>query len=343
MTPPPPRAQAGAGSDEGRGQALPCRRLARCGLGFTEVGFGGAVIGNLGVETTEHEAAETLSAAWAGGVRYLDTAPHYGLGLSERRIGAWLAAAGLGRPRPLLSTKVGRLLEPVAGTPIGRDEEGFAVPAAYRRVRDYSADGVRRSLEASLARLGVDRVDVVLVHDPDDFWDAASTQAVPALIRLREEGVVGAVGVGMNQTAMLTRFVRETDIDVVMPAGRFTLLDDTALRELLPAALRRGVGVLAAGVFNSGLLACDEPRPDAHFDYRPAPAHLLRRARRLAAVCREHGSTLPAAALHYVLRHPAVLTAVLGMRTPSEARRNAALHAAAPPPSLWEALHAEGV
>jgi len=229
------------------------------------------------------------------------------------------------------------------GRPAGPDEEGFAVPAAYRRIRDYSADGVRRSLEASLARLGVDRVDIVLVHDPDDFWDAASRQAVPALVRMREEGVVGAVGVGMNHADMLTRFVRETDVDLVMLAGRFTLLDDTGLRVLLPEALRRGVGVLAAGVFNSGLLACDEPQPHAHFDYRPAPAHLLRRARLLAASCREHGSTLPAAAMHYVLRHPAVMSAVLGMRSPSEARRNVALYAAPPPPSLWEALRAEGV
>jgi D-threo-aldose 1-dehydrogenase len=310
---------------------------------FTELGFGGAVVGNLGGETTAREAEGALSAAWAGGVRYVDTAPHYGLGLSEHRIGSWLADRGPARPRPLLSTKVGRLLEPVAGSTVGQDEEGFAVPATHRRVRDYSADGVRRSLEASLARLGMDRVDIVLVHDPDDFWDAASKQAVPALARLREEGVIGAVGVGMNQADMLTRFVRETDIDLVMLAGRFTLLDDTGLRALLPEALRRGVGVLAAGVFNSGLLACDEPRPGAHFDYRPAPGHLVRRTRLLAARCREHGSTLPAAALHYVLRHPAVLTAVLGMRTSSEVRRNVALHAAPQPPSLWEALRAEGV
>jgi D-threo-aldose 1-dehydrogenase len=142
-------------------------------MDFTEVGFGAAVIGNLGGETTAREAEGALSAAWAGGVRYVDTAPHYGLGLSERRIGSWLADRGPGRPRPLVSTKVGRLLEPVAGLPVGQDKQGFAVPAAYRRVRDYSADGVRRSLDASLARLGVDRVDIVLVHDPDDRSGAA--------------------------------------------------------------------------------------------------------------------------------------------------------------------------
>jgi len=323
--------------------ALPGRHVARCGMTFTEVGFGGAAIGNLAVATTERDAADALSAAWAGGVRYVDTAPHYGLGLSEHRIGSWLANGRPGRSRPLLSTKVGRLLEPVADAPTGRDAEGFAVRATHRRVRDYSADGVRRSLEASLVRLGVDRIDIALVHDPDDFWEEASTQALPALVRMREEGIVGAVGVGMNQADMLTRFVRETDVDLVMPAGRCTLLDPSGLKDLLPEALRRGVGVLAAGVFNSGLLACDEPQAHAHFDYRPAPPHLVQRARRLAALCREHGSTLPAAAMHYVLRHPAVVSAVLGMRSPSEARRNLALYADPPPPSLWGALRAEGV
>ena len=323
--------------------ALPGRHVARCGMTFTEVGFGGAAIGNLAVATTERDAADALSAAWAGGVRYVDTAPHYGLGLSEHRIGSWLANRGPGRSRPLLSTKVGRLLEPVADAPTGRDAEGFAVRATHRRVRDYSADGVRRSLEASLVRLGVDRIDIALVHDPDDFWEEASTQALPALVRMREEGIVGAVGVGMNQADMLIRFVRETDVDLVMPAGRCTLLDPSGLKDLLPEALRRGVGVLAAGVFNSGLLACDEPQAHAHFDYRPAPPHLMQRARRLAALCREHGSTLPAAAMHYVLRHPAVVSAVLGMRSPSEARRNLALYADPPPPSLWGALCAEGV
>jgi D-threo-aldose 1-dehydrogenase len=313
-------------------------------LTLTELGFGAAALGNLATETSPQDAHDALRAAWDGGIRYLDTAPHYGLGLSERRIGAWLAATRASRTEdPVLSTKVGRRLEPVPGTVHGPDDEGFAVAATHRRVRDYTADGVRRSLEASLERLGVDRVDVVLVHDPDDFWDQASTQAVPALVKLREEGVIGAVGVGMNQAGMLTRFVRETDIDVVMLAGRFTLLDGAGLGELLPEAARRGVGVLAAGVFNSGLLARDEPSASAHFDYRPVSAPMLRRARRLAGICREHGTTLPTAALHYVLRHPAVITAVLGMRSPAEVRRNLAIHEVPPPLQLWPALAAEGV
>ena len=160
-------------------RALPGRHVARCGMTFTEVGFGGAVIGNLAVETTERDAADALAAAWAGGVRYVDTAPHYGLGLSERRIGSWLANRGTGRSRPLLSTKVGRLLEPVADAHPGRDPEGFAVRATHRRIRDYSADGVRRSLEASLVRLGVDRIDIALVHDPDDFGRRPARRRCP--------------------------------------------------------------------------------------------------------------------------------------------------------------------
>jgi D-threo-aldose 1-dehydrogenase len=319
------------------------RALIGRDLTLPGIGFGGAVLGNLATETSDHDAHAALNAAWDGGIGYIDTAPHYGLGLSERRIGAWLGATRDSRSgAPVLSTKVGRLLEPVPGGARGWDDEGFAVPATHRRVRDYTADGVRRSLEASLERLGVDRVDVVLVHDPDDFWDEASRQAVPALVKLRDEGVVTAVGVGMNQAEMLTRFVRETDVDLVMLAGRFTLLDDTGLRDLLPEAERRGIGVLAAGVFNSGLLARDEPSATAHFDYRPVTAPVLARARRLAAICREHGTTLPAAALHYVLRHPAVITAVLGMGTSSEVRRNLAIRDVPPPPALWPALAAEG-
>ncbi|HET9517225.1 MAG TPA: aldo/keto reductase [Actinoplanes sp.] len=320
------------------------REHDRCDLSFTELGFGGAELGNLATEMSDEQAWQALSAAWDAGIRYVDTAPHYGLGLSERRIGAWLAATRSSRQEPaVLSTKVGRALVPIGGAATGRDDEGFAVPATHRRVRDYSADGVRRSLEGSLERLGVDRIDVALVHDPEDHWQQASREAVPALVRLRDEGMIRAVGVGMNQAEMLTRFVRETDVDVVMLAGRLTLLDHTGLRELLPTAHRRGVGVLSAGVFNSGVLASEVPRHGATFDYRPAPAHLLQRARRFAAICREHGTTLPTAALHYALRHPAVLSAVIGMRSAAEAKQNFASYAAPPPASLWAALAAEGV
>jgi D-threo-aldose 1-dehydrogenase len=214
---------------------LPLRPLGRSGVQVTELSFGGAAIGNLFTEVSEADARAAVDAAWDGGIRTFDTAPHYGLGLSERRLGAALRD----RPREqyVISTKVGRLLEPgPASGPAGPDQAGFAVPADVIRRLDFSADGVRRSLAASLRRLGLDHVDIALIHDPDDHGEQALREAYPALERLRAEGVVRAIGVGMNQAAMLTRFVRETDVDVVLVAGRYTLLDRSAAGGLLPAA-----------------------------------------------------------------------------------------------------------
>lgn len=297
-------------------------------------GFGGAPIGNLYEAVDDEQAHATIEAAWAHGVRLFDTAPHYGLGLSERRLGSVLA----GRSGYLLSTKVGRLLRPAAGG--GRDEQGFDVPAEYERVWDFSRDGVRASLEESLTRLGLPRVDVALIHDPDDHVEQALEQACPALAELRDQGVVQAIGVGMNQWQVPLRFVRETGIDVVMLAGRYTLLDQSGL-PLLDACLERGVRVLAAGVFNSGLLAT--PRPSGTFDYRPAPAPVVERARRIAAVCERHGVSLPQAAMAFPLRHPAVASIVLGARAPEEVRANAALWRQPVPDELWRELEAEGL
>ncbi len=295
---------------------------------LTRLGFGGAPVGDLYEPMSDADAAATVDAAWGVGIRYLDTAPHYGAGTSERRIGAAMAA----RPRPewVISTKVGRILVADGGPGV-------------RRVFDYTRDGVLRSLEESLVRLGLDRVDIVFVHDPDDHWETASREAVPALCRLRDEGVVGAVGVGMNQSAMLTRFVEQTDVDLVMCAGRYSLLQQPALEDLLPAAERHGVDVVAAGVFNSGLLAQPDVPDGARYDYVAAPEDVLDRARSIAAVCREHGSTLPAAALHFVLGHPAVTSAVLGMGSPAEALDDAALLEHSPPPELWADLVARGL
>jgi len=232
--------------------------LGSSGVPVSGLGFGAAVIGNLFTEVTDEQAHEAVTAAWQRGIRYFDTAPHYGLGLSERRLGEALSA--FPRAEFTVSTKVGRRLEP--STHGGDDlANGFAVPATRRRVWDFSADGVRRTLEASLERLGLDRVDVVYLHDPDDHADEAFREGYPALEKLRSEGVVGAIGAGMNQAGMLTRFVRETDVDVVLCAGRYTLLDQSALTELLPAAVERGVSVVIGGAFNSGLLA--DPRPGA--------------------------------------------------------------------------------
>ncbi|MEU4746825.1 aldo/keto reductase, partial [Actinosynnema sp. NPDC023658] len=241
--------------------------------------LGGSTLGNLYRPMTDEQAHELVDAAWAAGVRHFDTAPHYGLGLSERRLGAALA----GRPREefTVSTKVGRLLVPDPDGGGRPDPDGFAVPATHRRVWDFSADGVRRSLEESLGRLGLDRVDVVYLHDPDDHWDQAATEGLPALLRLRDTGVVRSVGVGMNQWRMPARFVRETDVDVVMLAGRYTLLEQPAAAEFLPLCVERGVDVAVAGVFNSGLLARHDVPDSATYDYGPAPAELLARARRI--------------------------------------------------------------
>ena len=222
------------------------------GLPLTSVGVGGAQFGNLFRETTDDETAAAIDAAWERGIRYFDTAPHYGLGLSERRMGAALRS----RPRDeyVLSTKAGRLL---VDNPEGEgqlDDDGFIVPATTKRVWDFSRDGVRRSIHESLERLGVDRIDIAYLHDPDAHWDAASTTGIEALRELRDEGVIGAIGVGMNQAEMPAAFIRECDIDVVMLAGRYTLLDRTAERELLPLAVEHDVAIVAAGVYNSGLL-----------------------------------------------------------------------------------------
>ncbi|MFC4628149.1 aldo/keto reductase [Promicromonospora alba] len=306
------------------------------GIRLTTLGLGAAPAGNLYQAMTDEDAHATFEAAWATGIRYFDTAPHYGLGLSERRLGAFLRT----RPRDelVVSTKVGRLLVPSPETAHRKDPDIFEVPAATRRVWDFSRDGVLRSLEASLERTGLDRVDVVYLHDPDEHWEQAAHEALPALVELRDQGVVGAVGAGMNQSAMLTRFVRETDVDVVMCAGRFTLLEQAALADLLPAAAERGVAVVAAAAYNSGILAYDAPPSDATYDYAPAAAGLLDRARRIAAVCAEHGVTLPQAALAYVRTHPAVVSTVVGLATPEQARQAGERAAARVPAELWRAL-----
>jgi D-threo-aldose 1-dehydrogenase len=304
------------------------------------LGFGAAPIGNLYREVPEQQALDAVTAAWEGGIRYFDTAPHYGLGLSERRIGA--ALAGRERSDYVLSTKVGRLLRPNTA-PAGRDSEGFDVPDNLARVRDYSRDGVLRSIDESLQRLRTDRLDIVYIHDPDDYWEEALEGAVPTLSALRDEGIIGAWGAGMNQAEMLHRFVAETDIDVIMLAGRYTLLEQGAARDLLPACLERGVAVVNVGVFNSGLLSKNRPVPGATYNYEAASRELLDRANRLARICESHGTTLPAAALAYPYQHPAVTSVVLGMRTPEQVTQNLDLAAQSVPPALWDELRETGL
>ncbi|MHA5052878.1 aldo/keto reductase [Streptomyces sp. SD15] len=295
---------------------MKARTLVRTSVRVSTLGFGAAPIGNLYSPIDDCQAQATLEVAWDVGVRYYDTAPHYGLGLSERRLGDALAH----RPRTefTISTKVGRLLEPHPA-PTGSDltAGGFAVPDTLVRRSDYSRDGVLRSLEGSLNRLRLDHVDIVYVHDPDDHLDAALDHALPTLMALRDQGVIGAVGVGTNAVAPLLRIVAEAEVDAVMVAGRWTLLDRTA-RPLLDACAERGVAVVAAAPFNSGLLSRPHPASDATFDYGPASESALRRARLLAGVSGRHGTELPHAALRFPLRDPCVACVVAGFRTPEE-------------------------
>jgi D-threo-aldose 1-dehydrogenase len=330
---------------EGRGAAdkstpttLPTVPLGRGGLRVTRLMFGGAPIGGLYAPVDEDAALAALDAAWTAGIRAFDTAPHYGGGLSERRLGRFLA----GRPRDayVLSTKVGRLLVPTAGDVAGADEFPGETPR-LARVRDYSRDGVLASLEASLDRLGTDHVDIALVHDPDDHGPQVLDEAYPALAELRAAGVIGAVGVGMNQAEMLEWFVARADLDCVLVAGRYTLLDTRAAATLLPECRRRGVAVLAGGVFNSGILA--DPGPGARYDYRTAAPGILDRARRITAVCARHGVPIGAAALHFTLRHPAVTAAVVGARSPGEIETDVGYLATQVPDELFDELAAEGL
>ncbi len=304
-------------------------------LDLTELGLGAAQLGNLYQEVSDGEALLTVESAWDAGIRYFDTAPHYGLGLSELRLGNALR----GRPRGdyVVSTKVGRRLvaSPESGHLV---DEGFAVNASHKRVWDFSRDGIRRTLDESLGRLGLDRVDIVYLHDPDDHWAEASTTGMDALVELRNEGVVGAVGVGMNSSAMAAEFVKQCDVDIVMIAGRYTLLDQSAAADLLPAALEHGVAVVAAGVYNSGLLSTARLTEGAMFDYAPASIDLVRRAKEIAEICERFDVSLPEAAIAFPLRHPAVASVVLGARSATQAKTNVERYEKQVPDELWGAL-----
>lgn len=315
-------------------------RLGRTGVEVTRLGFGGGPLGGLFAPLDDETAAGALAAAWDGGIRYYDTSPHYGIGHSERRIGEFLRS----RPRDsfVLSTKVGRLLVPQ--DPAGKmDPAGFHVPATHRRVRDFTRDGIRRSVEDSLARMGLDRIDVLYLHDAEEYFDDALREGYPALAELRSEGIVGAIGAGMYDTALLTTLVEEADVDVIMQSGRHTLLDHSALDTFLPACEERGVSVIAASVFNSGLLAVPRPVEGAYFDYGTATPEVLERANRIADVCEAHGVTLPQAAMAFPLQHPAVAGVAVGMRSAEEVRRNVESFAAEVPAQVWADLRAAGL
>jgi D-threo-aldose 1-dehydrogenase len=313
--------------------------LGSTAVQISELGFGGGPLGAL-FQPVDHDVAQrALAEAWAGGIRYFDTAPHYGIGQSESWFGEFL------RQQPkdtfTLSTKVGRLLVPQ--DPAGRTDEAFQVPATHRRVWDFSRDGVRRSLEESLRRMGLDRVDILYLHDVEAHFDEALESGYPALAELRGEGVVAAIGAGMGDAGLLARLVQAADVDVVMLAGRYTLLDQSGLDELLPVCSDRGVSVVAAAAFNSGVLAQRRPAAGARYGYDEASPTVLERANRIADVCAAHGVTLPQAAMAFPLTHPAVAGVVVGMRSPDEVRENLAAFVAGVPVQLWSDLRDHGL
>jgi D-threo-aldose 1-dehydrogenase len=324
-------------------------RLGRTPLEVTLLGFGAAPIGGLYTAVADSDARATIDRAWELGIRMFDVAPLYGYGSAERRLGA--ALAGHPRDEYVLSTKVGRRVRAVSEirptddvdrqAMDGRDDAFYVRTEPVRMVFDYTADGVRRSIDESLARLGLDRIDIVLIHDPDTHWAGAIDEAFPALARLREAGVIRAIGVGMNQAAMLTRFAREGDFDVFLLAGRYTLLDQDALGELLPLCLERDIAVLAGGVMNSGILA--DPRPGGRFDYAPAAPDVVDRARRLAETCARHDVPLRAAAVQFPLAHPAVRSVIAGVRRIDHLDEYPALMRWPIPADLWVDLRARGL
>lgn len=310
--------------------------LGRTGLEVTRLGLGTAPLGGMYEAVSDDEGRALIDAAWDAGLRFFDTAPLYGHGAAERRLGAALRE----RPRDefVLSTKVGRLLRADAAV----DPEGIWVdPPSFQPVFDFSEAAARASLEESLERLGLDRVDALLIHDPDDHHDEAVAGAYPALDRLRAEGRIRAVGAGMNQSAMLTRFAGEGRFDCFLLAGRFTLLDQSGLADLLPLCQREGIAVIAGGAFNSGILA--DPRPGTRYNYLPAPAELVERALRLAEVCSRHGVPLAAAAIQFPLRHPAVAAVLVGARSAAEVEEDVRLFRVDVPDELWADLRTSGL
>lgn len=316
-------------------------RTTRRGVALTELTLGAAQLGNLYRATSDDEAAGAVRASWHAGIRSFDTAPHYGLGLSERRLGRLLSHNS--RDAYVLSTKVGRVLEPADA--YGRtDDEGFDVPADHVRRWDFTRDGVLRSVEDSLRRTGLDRFDILYLHDPDDpsHFETASTEGIAALIELREQGVVRAVGAGMNAASPLAKIIHRADVDFVMLAGRLTLLDQSALAELVPLAADREVAIVAAGVYNSGLLGTPRPAPGAKFDYGAADADLVRRAHALADICESHGIDLPTAALAYPLRFAPVASVAIGARTQAQVAQNVERHLTHVPDALWLELEQQG-
>ena len=326
---------------------LPSRRLSRSGLTVSALGFGCAPLGDLYARVDEQQARATIAAALAAGIVLFDVAPLYGHGLAEQRLGAVLRE----RPRDsfVLSTKVGRWMNPRASR---GDGSGYMGGLPHQAIVDYSYDGTMRAYEQSLLRLGLDRIDVLLIHDVDvhthgaDLVDRRFAEAMDgayrALARLRDAGEIRAIGVGVNESQMCARFARAGDFDCMLLAGRYTLLEQGALDDFLPLAQQKEIGLMLGGVFNSGILATGAVR-GAKFDYRDAPEPILERVRAIEAVCARHRVPLAVAALRFPFGHPAVASVVLGAVTPDEITRNASSLGTPVPAELWRDLVASGL
>ncbi len=326
---------------------LPVRPLGRSGVVVTALGFGGGPIGNLRRPISDEAAADTIAAAWDAGVRYFDTAPLYGHGRSEMRLGATLRQ----KPRSdfVLSTKVGRLLRPPASADF--EKHGFADIPNLEVVYDYSRDGALRSLEESFKRLGLERADIALIHDVDGWTHGARQPQVfaealdgayRALADLKAQGVVRAIGIGVNEWQVCRDFALRAPIDCVLLAGRYTLLEQEAGREFLPLCVERGIGVIVGGPFNSGILVTG-PVEGAQYNYAPASAAIRERVGRIKAIVEAHGVSLAAAALAFPLRHPAIAAVIPGLMSVEEVRWADQCLATPIPASLWDALAAEGL
>lgn len=321
------------------------RNMGRSGLRVTTVSFGGAGIGNLYKPVSNAEAEAVLDASWNAGIRFFDTAPRYGHGLSERRLGDFLRK----QPRQsyVLSTKVGRLLTPLRGRQMS--DYGFADPLPFEQEYDYSYDGIIRSFEASLHRLGLDRIDVLYMHDigRDTHGEAnahhqqiAFSGGLKAMSELRDQGLVAAIGLGVNEVQVCLDALDHADLDCFLLAGRYSLLDHQGAAPLIDACRSRGASLVIGGVFNSGILATG-PIEGAMYDYAPAPPHILERTRRLQQVCEAHGVSLAAAALQFPLRSEVVASVLLGVSSARNLSRNLEGLNAAIPDGLWDELAAE--
>jgi D-threo-aldose 1-dehydrogenase len=322
------------------------RILPSAPLAVPTLGFGAAAIGNLYNAVTEEAAEAAVAAAYRLGVRFFDTAPYYGYGLSEQRLGYALDA--LHADDVVISTKVGRLI--VSGTADEQPDDGFAVKGR-RAVFDYSRGGIMRSFESSLRRLRRGAVDILLLHDVgrethgerhEEMLKRALDEALPAMASLKASGACRAIGIGVNERDVCLEVMARFDLDCILLAGRYTLLEQETAAEVLAEATRRGVGILVGGPFNSGLLAAAEAPGDT-YNYRPVDQDTLRRARDIYAICAAEGVDVGAAALQFPLAHRAVVSVIAGMRSPAEAAQAVARSRAAIPASLWQKLRGAGL